>query len=88
MSHYSNRPQMVRVDFFKESGKWYDTIEMEWLHYSGRMLIHDAFIRSLQACCNGFYYDMTAVCLKPYHENSHPVMLHTWNKHQPSPLKL
>jgi len=25
MSHYSNDPAMVRVDFWKTSGKWYTT---------------------------------------------------------------
>jgi hypothetical protein len=86
--NYSNNPAMVRVDFFKESGKWYATEQMEWLHYKGEMLIHDAFIRSLQAQFNGKYHDMTAICLEPYHEFAHPVMLYTWQTRIPSPLKL
>lgn len=85
--HYSDKPQMVRVDFFKESGKWYATEAIEWMHYS-KMLIHDAFIRSLQASCNGRFSGMTAVCLEPYHEHAHPIMLHKWNEQVASPLKL
>lgn len=27
--HYSEKPGMVRVDFFKESGKWYTTEAMD-----------------------------------------------------------
>ena len=88
MSNYSNKPQMCRCDFFKESGKWYGTVEFEWLYYDKSMSIHDAFYRSLHACCNGHYTGMTAVCLEPYHELAHPVMLHNWNEYKPSPLKL
>lgn len=61
---------------------------MEWMHYDGKMLIEDAFIRSLQASCNGRYQGMTAVCLEPYHENAHPIMLMDWSSHHPSPLKI
>ena len=71
---YSDKPQMVRVDFFKESGKWYTTEAVEWLQYAG-CLIHDAFERSLQKHLKGRLEGMTAVCLKPYHEHSHPIML-------------
>ena len=79
---------MVRVDFFKPEGKWYATEQIEWLHCKGTMQVHDAFIRSLISQVNGRYSGMTAVCLEPYHEHAHPVMLLNWNEHRPAPLEL
>ena len=84
---YSSNPAHVRVDFFKPSGKWYASEQLEWRHYEG-MTLQDAFIRSLQSQFNGKYSGMTAVCLEPYHEHAHPVMIHNWNEYIPSPLKL
>lgn len=79
---------MVRVDFFKESGKWYATEQMEFIHCDKRFLIHDAFLASLNASFNGRYSGMTAVCLDPYHENAHPLMIHKWNEKKAEPIKL
>ena len=39
MTHYSNRPGNVRVDFFKPSGKWYTTVEMNMEDYYDEPLI-------------------------------------------------
>ncbi len=79
--NFSVQPNMVRVDFFKDSGKWYDTCEMEWIGYEGP--IQQAFITSLRkafihkgAPC---YQGMTAVCLQPYHEHGYPLMLRDWD---------
>ncbi|MDH5572774.1 MAG: hypothetical protein OEY89_13490 [Gammaproteobacteria bacterium] len=85
---YSINPAQVRVDFFTESGKWHDTIEMEWLEYDDSEgdkveSIHDIFIRSIFA-----YFEeeggvrlrgTTAICLEPYHEHSYPLMVHNWD---------
>ena len=86
--NYSNNPATVRVDFFKESGKWYATEQMEWLHYEGNNLIHDCFLWDLHSNFNGHYSGMTAVCLQPYHEHAHPIMIHKWNEHKPALIKL
>jgi len=73
---YSEDPKMVRVDFFCQSGKWYTSEAVKWTGpYKG--LIHPAFAISLR---NHFreddrLSDMDAVCLYPYHENAHPIML-------------
>lgn len=79
MSHYSDDPQRVRVDIFKPGGKWYTTIEVKWLRYrSGNdESIHDIFRESLRKECNSSnaYQGMTAVCLNPYHEHAHPLMI-------------
>lgn len=71
--NYSDDDNMVRVDFFKDSGKWYTTEAVKWLEYKG--LIHDAFRKSLDAHLGGRLKGMTAVCLEPYHEHSHPITL-------------
>jgi hypothetical protein len=50
---YSSDGTMVRVDFFKPSGKWYTTEAVSWAHWSrvddeGRpILIDDAFSKVL-----------------------------------------
>jgi hypothetical protein len=80
--NYSDRPNMCRVDFFTESGKWKYTAAV-WFDddtYSGT-LIHDAFIVALYKFfiskdatlhyCSG----MRAVCLEPHHEHSHPISM-------------
>ena len=86
--NYSKNPAKVRVDFFRSSGKWVATEELEFRHYDGNMLIHDAFLRSLQSQFNGHYAGLTAVCLDPYHEFAHPIMLYAWNEQHPSPIRL
>lgn len=83
--HYSEDPAMVRVDFFKESGKWYTTEAIKWLHWGSRSedgtkiyLIHDVFAESLRAALGPRLREMTAVCLEPYFEHGHPIMLRGW----------
>ena len=80
MSNYSDDPEMVRVDFFKPSGKWYCTEAVKWTgEWKGTMqLIHDAFKKSLQDHFKDVpdrLSDMDAICLDPYHELSHPIQL-------------
>lgn len=79
MSHYSNNPAMVRVDFFKESGKWYTTEQMEMLGgWDKETLVHDVFIKALGRAFPEHYHEFTAVCLEPYHENAYPLMVKDW----------
>ncbi len=101
MSHYSEDPSMVRVDFFKESGKWYCTEAVKWTGKTG--WVHDPsksdgsvmraeFAKSLRdhlrhptpidIAVDGHVVedtyrltDMRAVCLEPYHKNSHPICM-------------
>lgn len=77
---YTIKSNMVRVDFFKEGGKWYTTEEMEWDRYFsedayGIELIYDTFKRCLDQSFPDRYKNMIAVCLEPYHELSHPLMV-------------
>lgn len=84
--HYSDNPNQVRVDFFRESGEWYCTEAVEWtgayllqenewgLHHGD---MYTAFRKSLhdhfgeQPRLQG----MWAVCLDPYHERPYPLMV-------------
>lgn len=72
---YIEDETMVRVDFFKRSGKWSHTIGMKWIGYDG--YIFDEFKRSLRSYFNDKVKlgGMTAVCLEPYNRNAHPIMI-------------
>lgn len=84
MSNYIEDPASCRVDFFKPSGKWYCTESVQFIGpwaATTDNLIHDAFKRSLRAHfkdCPDRLSDMVAVCLEPYHEHSHPLMVKEW----------
>lgn len=73
--HYSPNPTHCRVDFFKDTGKWYDTVvltmgstEEEYNAY-----LPTEFARQLALQYPNNYKGMTAVCLEPYSSHSHPV---------------
>ena len=70
---YSDRDSVVRVDFFKQSGKWYTTEAVEWIGYDG--LIFEEFKRSLWRHLQGRLSEMWAVCLEPYNKYAHPLMV-------------
>lgn len=86
---YSEDPAMVRVDFFKPSGKWYCTEAVAWTGaYHGPSayveglarrgegrLIHEAFAKSLRDHLGDRLREMDAVCIHPYHQNEHPIMI-------------
>jgi ATP-dependent Lon protease len=79
---YTTNESMVRVDRFKESGKWYDTLEVEMVdEYYDHWNIFEAVEKSIDAKY-GVGYVMawtnqggSFVCLEPCHKHSHPVML-------------
>lgn len=75
MQNYSSNPGSVRVDFFKESGKWYATEAVDMGPYYNMDFLHDAFARALWTHLEGRLDGMLAVCLQPYHKHSHPIML-------------
>lgn len=84
MSNYSNDPTMVRVDFFKPSGKWYTTEQMKWLQYTALpdMGIHDIFLASLEKAFPENYHEFDAICLHPHHKHSHPIQIKQWGKRE------
>jgi hypothetical protein len=81
MGNYSNDAASVRVDFFKESGKWYTTEAVKWKTYFAPMLVEDAFAEVLVDHLRDpetnevRLLGMTAVCVEPYHENARPQMM-------------
>jgi len=75
---YIEDPSMVRVDFFRGSGKWYTTEAVKWLDWESKNLIYDVFRESLLEHFKNSpnrLKGMWAVCLEPYHINSHPLMM-------------
>ena len=74
MSGYSDDPAMVRVDFFKDSGKWYTTEAVRWIGYDNPD-IFGAFEESLAAHLKGRLVGMWAVCAEPYHPRAFPLMV-------------
>ena len=77
---YSTEEDTVRVDFFKPSGKWYTDIAMKWTGGYSDIYIFDAFKKSLRDAVGDSYSGMTAVCLEPYHEHAHPLMVSSWEE--------
>ena len=83
---FTTKQGMVRVDFFKPSGKWYTTEEMHWDRYysygnnedSVFESTHDTFKRCLREQIGDQYKGMIAICLEPYHEHSYPLMVTDW----------
>ena len=74
---YNEDDSIVRVDFFKPSGKWYTTEAVEWVGgYYKEIPIHEAFAKSLNNHLRGERLsDMDAICLEPYHEHAHPICI-------------
>jgi hypothetical protein len=75
MTNYTEAENHCRVDFFKESGKWYTT-EAVWFH--------DAYyasnaVSAFEAALADHFANqqrltgMRAVCLHPYCKNAYPV---------------
>ena len=81
MSNYTDNPAMVRVDFWRPSGKWYTTEAVEW---AGNGFLDDAppIHRQFKTSLREHFKDspgrlsgMDATCLEPYHKNSHPIQI-------------
>ena len=81
MSNFTDNEKSCRVDIFKESGKWYTTIAVEFENWLAQNkdgsynIIHDEFKKALYKVIGNSYKSMWAVCLEPYHELSHPLMM-------------
>lgn len=73
MTHYSDNPGMVRVDYFKPGGKWYMTEAHNMSAYYNVPSIHDA-VREMLVAEGRWLPHFTIVVLEPYHQHAHPVM--------------
>jgi hypothetical protein len=75
MSNFSADPEKCRVDFFESTGKWYATEAIIFSHYNTQP-IYAAFRLALEEHLKGTRFNgMTAICLDPHHENSHPIQM-------------
>jgi len=74
MSYYSNNPAHVRVDFFKEYGKWGYTEMVDMTGYYDDGLTADLVKAAVLKHLDGRLKGMIAVCLDPYCKYSFPVM--------------
>ena len=75
---YAIDESMVRVDFFKSSGKWYTTEAVKWTGKYSSGIIHDEFEKSLRDHFKdnpNRLSDMDAICLHPYHQHEHPLCI-------------
>lgn len=77
---FATEDHMVRVDLWKDSGKWYDTVALKWDRYETKKdnaveLIHETFRRCFKEQFFNHYMGMRATCLEPYHEHSHPLSI-------------
>lgn len=77
---YSSDDSMVRVDFWKPSGKWSAVEALKWTgSYKGD--IFRAFAESLRRLLwdeenqRLRYSGMRVTCLEPYHEHAHPISI-------------
>lgn len=84
MTNYSVNPGHVRIDFFKESGKWYMTEVLDMSKdYDTGITPKDAVISAMRrterhdALLNN--KDFHIVVLEPYHKSAYPVMFPTGN---------
>lgn len=78
MSNFIDNERSCRVDFFKPTGKWYATESVmfrneDWKG-AGGIGPHQG-LRNAIADSDCVYGGMTAICLEPYHEWSHPISL-------------
>ena len=72
---YTTKEGMVRVDFFRPSGKWYTTEAICMVDGYNDLPIHVAFKQALQRTLKGRLNEMDAICLEPYHQHEHPIQL-------------
>lgn len=75
--NYTEEPHFCRVDFFKESGKWYVTEAVSFEGLYDEPLIHEAFHKALGRHFGGKprLQGMKAICLEPYHRHAHPIQV-------------
>lgn len=71
---FTTEEGMVRVDIFREGGKWYETIAVHWEEYRS-MQLRDRLKEYVRDQHRGRFEGCWAVCLHPYSEFEHPVMV-------------
>lgn len=73
---YSEDDSMIRVDFFKPSGKWCCTEAVKWTELYREGYLPDLFaIVVANHLGTRIDDDHLAVCLEPFHVHAHPLMI-------------
>jgi len=63
----------IRVEMFKPSGKWYETIAPQ-MEYAGGHIV-DRFRKAVEKELDGRLRGYWAVCFDPYDLNPYPLMI-------------
>ena len=82
---FTTDEEMVRVDFFKPSGKWYATEEMKWTGSYDSGYLPDVYRMLLWKTFGKRFQGLFAVCLEPYHQHAHPLCV-AMPESEPIPL--
>lgn len=72
MSNYSENEGSVRMSLFKPSGKWYSDSAVDMSAHYNTSCIHTAVSLAWNRPLEPGWI---LICLEPYHQHSHPVML-------------
>lgn len=80
MTHFTMKPNSVRVEFFKPGGKWYMTEAHEmpdeaYENWDMWTTIGEVLNASRPDRPRGWWKQFTVVVLDPYNKNSHPIMI-------------
>ena len=83
MTHYSENPNMVRVDYWKESGKWYMTeaVDMDNVYQvplvqvAVEVAMNDHWEKTRSPDRRQAWNQFTITVTEPYHMNAYPVMV-------------
>ena len=72
---YSVHDCMVEVVLFKSSGKWCrsEAINMNTVYYTPS--VQDAVLSCWTDQVGNLHSDWMLVCLEPYHQHAHPVLI-------------
>jgi len=73
---YHQNDSMVRVDIFRPSGKWYETIAIDMEEFYDHSYAKDAVeIATVKKRGAPLVPGWIYVCTEPYHKNAHPILL-------------
>ena len=72
-------PKTVRIDLYKESMKWSETLELNFDRYNAKIdNEYENIIDTFKRCVAQQYpnkKEYYVICLDPCHEHSHPLMI-------------
>lgn len=74
MTNYSENPGMVRVDYFKESGKWYMTEAVDMSEFWDYAITPSDAVQAALKKAGRWLPHFNIVALEPYHKSAYPVM--------------